>query len=262
MTIDRSVGNHRRWGVAQQLIVLVLVALLPFVILEVVRGIQDVTQRRQTITARALGQVEEEAETMEDYLRFTDRYLSTLAADPALRRLDQPAMAELFEVVRQVNPNYINVFFVTPAGEQIASTSPEVSDPRITEQPYFRDALAGGRVAISPALAYQDTGRSAMVFARRVLGADGEPVGVLGIALNLARLNTVIGFVSLPEGSVVLLMQRDGTVIAASEEPERWVGRSGVSKRRGRRAASARRWRCRMASTASPGSSRSAARRG
>jgi CheY-like chemotaxis protein len=51
-------------------------------------------------------------------------------------------------------------------------------------------------------------------------------VGVLAVALNIARLSSLIGFVGLPEGSTVVLHQQDGAVIAASDEPERWVGQS------------------------------------
>ena len=226
MQRTRRTERQRRWGIGHLLVLLVLVALAPFVLLEVFRDVQDVTRRREAVTQQALGQVEEEAETMEDYLRFTERYLSTLAADPAVRMLDMPRVDALFEVVKELNPNYINVFLLRPDGEQVASTSPIVSDPTITERSYFRNALASGRVEISGVLASRDSGRSAVVFAKRVNGVNGDPVGVLCIVLDLARLSTVIGFVSLPAGSVVLLAQRDGTVIAASVNPEDWVGQS------------------------------------
>ncbi|MGH2585574.1 MAG: sensor histidine kinase, partial [Dehalococcoidia bacterium] len=219
-------GSRRRWGIGQILVVLVLVTLTPFILLEAARGTQDVRRSRQSVTERALGQVEEEAETMEDFVRHTERYLTTLARDPAISQLDMPAIETIFQTVRDLNPNYVNVFLVTPDGEQIASTEPTVADPEITTQPYFREALDDSGMATSSTFAFQGTGYSVVVLAKRVLGPDGEPVAVLCAALNLARLSTVIGFVSLPEGSVVLLAQRDGTVIAASENPEGWVGQS------------------------------------
>jgi signal transduction histidine kinase len=217
-------GQRRRWGIGQILVMLVLVALAPFILLETYRGAQDVKRERESVAARAQGQVEEEAETMEDFVRYTDRYLSTLAVQIAT--LDQSQIDTLLMAVRDLNPNYVNVFLLAPDGEQIASTEPLVVDPEIAERPYFRDALSDGRMAISSALAWPEAGRSVVVFAKRVNGPDGEPVGVLCAALNLARLSTVIGFVSLPKDSVVLLAQRDGTIIAASENPEGWIGQS------------------------------------
>jgi signal transduction histidine kinase len=217
---------RRRWGIAQGLVVVVLVVLVPFVGLEVLRGVQDVTERSNSVSERTLGQVEQEAETMEDFVRYTERYLATLAADPALRALDLPRINALFQAVQDLNPNYINVFLVAPGGGQLASTTPGVSDPQITERPYFREALESGRVAISDALTWRDSGRSAVVLSQRVTGDDGSVVGVLSLALNVARLSNVIGFVPLPPDSVVLLVQHDGTIIAASHNPEGWVGQS------------------------------------
>lgn len=216
----------RRWGIGQILVMLVLVALLPFILLETYRSVQDVRRSHASVTERALGQVEEEAETMEDFVRYTDRYLSTLAVDPTIRSLDPVPLEALLENVRDLNPNYINVFLLAPDGTQISSTEPLVVDEDIEEKPYFQEALTSGRMAISSALAWPGTGTSVVVFAKRVNGDNGEPVAVLCAALNLARLSTVIGFVSLPEDSVVLLVQRDGTVIAASANPEGWTGQS------------------------------------
>jgi signal transduction histidine kinase len=218
--------RRRRWGIGQILVMLVLVALAPIILLETYRSVQDVQQSRASVTARALGQVEEEAETMEDFVRYTDRYLATLAVDPAIQSLALPWIEVIFRNVRELNPNYVNVFLVAPDGEQIASTEPLVVDPEIEAKPYFQEALTSGRMAISSTLAWPGTGTSVVVFAKRVNGPNGEPVAVLCAALNLARLSTVIGFVSLPQDSVVLLAQRDGTVIAASTNPEAWVGQS------------------------------------
>ncbi|MGD9891824.1 MAG: ATP-binding protein [Dehalococcoidia bacterium] len=226
VTVMPGEGKGRRWGIGQILVMLVLVALLPFILLETYRSVQDVNRSRTSVTARALGQVEEEAETMEDFVRYTDRYLSTLAVDPTIRSLDPARIDSLLQNVRDLNPNYINVFLLAPDGTQISSTEPLVVDEDIEEKPYFQEALTSGRMAISSALAWPGTGTSVVVFAKRVNGVDGEPVAVLCAALNLARLSTVIGFVALPEDSVVLLVQRDGTVIAASANPEDWTGQS------------------------------------
>ncbi len=226
VTVIPDEEKGRRWGIGQILVMLVLVALLPFILLETYRSVQDVRRSHASVTERALGQVEEEAETMEDFVRYTDRYLSRLAVDPTIRSLDPVPLEALLENVRDLNPNYINVFLLAPDGTQISSTEPLVVDEDIEEKPYFQEALTSGRMAISSALAWPGTGTSVVVFAKRVNGDNGEPVAVLCAALNLARLSTVIGFVSLPEDSVVLLVQRDGTVIAASANPEGWTGQS------------------------------------
>jgi signal transduction histidine kinase len=212
-----------RWGIAQALAGLILVALLPFVALELFRGAEDVGRRREAVVAQALAQASEEAETMDDYLRFTERFLATLADTPAVRSLNAAEAEALLHAVRNHNPNYVNVFLLDAQGRQIASTVPAVSDPSAAERPYFQQALETGRIALSPVLT--EYGRAVVVLAYPVMADGHTPVGVVAVALNIARLSSVIGFVGLPRGSVVLLVQRDGTVIAA-DEPEAWVGRS------------------------------------
>lgn len=219
----RMPRGARRWGIAQALAGLILVALLPFVALELFRGVEDVGRRREAVAEQALAQASEEAETMDDYLRFTERFLATLADTPAVRSLNAAEAEALLHAVRNHNPNYVNVFLLDAQGQQIASTVPAVSDPAAAERPYFQQALETGRIALSPVLT--EYGRAVVVLAYPVMTDGNTPVGVVAIALNIARLSSVIGFVGLPRGSVVLLVQRDGTVIAA-DEPEAWVGRS------------------------------------
>jgi hypothetical protein len=100
VTVMPGEEKGRRWGIGQILVMLVLVALLPFILLETYRSVQDVNRSRASVTARAIGQVEEEAETMEDFVRYTDRYLSTLAVDPTIRSLDPTTIDALLQNVR------------------------------------------------------------------------------------------------------------------------------------------------------------------
>jgi signal transduction histidine kinase len=215
----------RRSGIAQTLVVLVLVALAPFIVLEVYRSAQDVAQRRHEIEQRARIEAAEEADTMDDFLRFTERFLATLAAAPSVQNMDGPGSEALFKAARAQFANYENIFLLTSAGEQIASTVPVYSDPEARDRDWFQEALTTDDAAISPVLAAQGSGSSVVVLARAVTTPEGGRIGVLAVALNVARLSSVIGFVGLPNGSAVLLIQEDGTVIASGHDPDLWVGR-------------------------------------
>jgi signal transduction histidine kinase len=218
--------NRRRWSIVRALVVLMLVTLAPFIVLEGYRGAQDVSQRRATVTERASTQAREKADSMDDFLRLTERFLATLASAPEVQRLDGEGAQVLFRAAQRQNPNFENIFLVTTSGEQRASTNPIVDDLDITERPYFKQALSTGRMAISRVLTWPGTGKSAVVLAYPVIDADNTRIGVLAVALDIARLSTVIGYVGLPPKSIVLLLQDDGAVIAASASPKTWVGQS------------------------------------
>ncbi|MBI2761211.1 MAG: sensor histidine kinase [Chloroflexi bacterium] len=204
---------------------LVLAALAPFIVLEVYRSAQDIEERRNEIEQRARAQAAEEAATMDDFLRFTERFLATLAASPSVQSMDGPGSEALFQAARAQFTNYENIFLLTRSGEQIASTVPIYSDPEARERGWFQEALTTDDAAISPVLASQGSGSSVVVLARAVTTPGGARIGVLAVALNVARLSSVIGFVGLPDGSAVLLVQADGTVIASGHDPDTWVGR-------------------------------------
>lgn len=221
----RRASAGRRWGIGHLLVLLVAVALAPFVVLEGYRSVQEVERGRAAVADHARDDAQAEANSVDDYLRLTERYIATIAASPSVQSMD-PAQAEpLFQAMRRQNPNYENVFLLAVDGRQVASTDPRVRDPDVANRGYFRDALSSGRMAAS-VVAWPGTGRSVVVLAVPVVGEEGQASGVLAIALSIARLSSIIGYVGLPEGSVVLLVQQDGTVIAASEATEKWVGQN------------------------------------
>jgi signal transduction histidine kinase len=215
----------RRSGIAQTLLLLVLAALAPFIMLEVYRSAQDVERRRGEIEQRAEAEAAEEAGTMDDFLRFTERFLGTLGASPAVQSMDGPGATALFHAARTQYTNYENIFLLRLDGAQVASTVPDYSDPDVRERAWFQEALSEEGMAFSPVLAWPGSGSSVVVLALAVSTPQGTDIGVVAVALNIARLSSVIGFVGLPVNSAVLLIQDDGTVIASSVAPDVWVGR-------------------------------------
>jgi hypothetical protein len=68
------------------------------------------------------------------------------------------------------------------------------------------------------------TGRQTVLLAFPVRGASGVVDGVLGFSLNLPRLGRLFAGLTLPPGSTVTLVDRNGRVIARNLEPERFIG--------------------------------------
>lgn len=225
MRAQGTPAARRGWGIAHLLVVLVLAALTPAILLEFYRGAQDVDDRREAIFERAGTRAVQAAESLDEFLRFTELYLATLAVVPTTQVLDPGWTTELFLNVQALNPNYLNVFLVDLDGRQVVSTTPSIADPQITSKGYFRRAIATRRLAFSEVIVLPGDERSVVVLAYPVARTDATPVGVLCVALDVARLGDLIGPVGLSPGSVVLLAQEDGEVIAASRDPQLWLSR-------------------------------------
>jgi len=214
-----------------------MVTLAPFIVLEAYRGASDVQQRRAMLDRQAQNQAIEAAQVTQDFVARSGRYLAGLAGAPEVRTLDAPASQALFESVRAQNPNYESVFLLDLQGVERASAHGDDDVGRLPSGPYLGRALTTDGLSVSDVVPLPGSQRSVVVLARQVVGLDGAPRAVMGIALSISRLSDVIGYVRLPAGSVILLVQSDGTAIAASASPEVWVGqklvgfpRTGISR--------------------------------
>jgi signal transduction histidine kinase len=212
------------WGIRGVLIVTMIVTLAPFIVLEAYRGAADVQQRRGMLDRQAQNQAIEAARVTQDFVARSGRYAAGLAGSPEVRSLDPVGSQGLFDSVQSENPNYEGVFLLDTQGTVVASARSNLDAADLIRTPYVSKALAAPELTISDVVPIAESGHSVVVLAHRVLGVDGEPRGVMGIALNLSRLSDVIGYVRLPVGSVILLVQPDGIAIASSANPELWVG--------------------------------------
>ena len=146
-------------------------------------------------------------------------------ASPEVRSLDPVGSQGLFDSVQSENPNYEGVFLLDTQGTVVASARSNLDAADLIRTPYVSKALAAPELTISDVVPIAESGHSVVVLAHRVLGVDGEPRGVMGIALNLSQLSDVIRVCPAPGGIGDLTRAtRRYRKIASSANPELWVG--------------------------------------
>ena len=214
------------WGVTHLLILLLVVSLLPFIVLEIYRARADVQEQHDALTQQTQNQAVEAALVTGDFLRFTQRFLASEAGARSVQKLDASGAATLLRAIRLENPNYESVFLFDADGRRIASSGPSLSDLEAAQWPRLQNALTADRMTVSEMAALPGTDRSVLILAYPVSDPSGQKIGVIGVALNVVRLSTVISYPRLPSGAVVLLTQRDGRIIAASSDAVFWTGQS------------------------------------
>ncbi len=218
-------NRRARWGISHVLALIFIVSLVPSIGLEAYHGAQDVQRQRAAIEQAAGDQALQAARVTEEYLGSTHRFLGAIAGAPAVQGLDPQGSAALFQSAQAQNQNYESIFLFGTDGTEVASTQPAFTDTQFLQRPYVRAALNTGQMSVSNVLAFPGTDQSVLLIAYPVLTPAKAEIGVLGMALNIARLSDVIGYAQLPANSVILLLQHDATVIAASDDPESWVGK-------------------------------------
>ena len=149
--------------------------------------------------------------------------LQRMASRPAIRAADPRNCDSLFAIV-DFFPQYANLFLVNPGGKIICSATPQPADRLVSDlaRDWIEAEAATGRlVAGRPYMRY--IGRvwvTALV--APVEAEDGTRAG----SLVLIQLPDIGPAATLPPGSLITIIDRDGTIVARSTEPETWVGRT------------------------------------
>ena len=93
------------------------------------------------------------------------------------------------------------------------------------------EVFATGKPVATPITTGMATGKPTVVLAYPVRDAGGAVIGVLGVGLNLAQLQTLFSGIPLPENSVVTMTDAQGRVLARSRDADalhRQGGRNSV----------------------------------
>jgi PAS domain S-box-containing protein len=157
--------------------------------------------------------------------------LVALAQVPAVRDSDPVACSQLLASLLRQEPRFANLGVIKPGGEVACSALPAPRAVNVADRPYFRRALETRAFAIGEYQVGRITGKATLNFGYPALNAAGEVKGVVFAALDLDWLNRYPIVTNLPGGSALVVIDRNGTVLARSPEPERWVGKSAPETR-------------------------------
>src|SRR5262249_57085156 len=134
---------------------------------------------------------------LNQYLSGFDQMVSAMARHPAVLGLDRDRCDELFASILVEQPLLLNIVLTDPNGvlkgtgvEARASLGPVVS------MRYVQDVVKSGRPVVSELTTGQVSGKPTIILGYPIVGADRAVIGVLGLGVNLARLQSV--FSSIP----------------------------------------------------------------
>src|SRR5206468_6423872 len=164
------------------------------------------------------------ASYLNQYLDGLDSLASALIRNPGVRALRADECHALFAEVLKEHPLLLNIALSAPDG---AARGSGIDLSQLHNAPAshaYDDAVVHtGRALVSP-LTTGPIGKPTIVSAYPVRADSNSIVGVLGIAINLQRLQTIFASTPLPEASVITLTDGESRVLARSLEPERFIG--------------------------------------
>lgn len=173
-------------GIRARLVLLALVSTAPLLLLAAVNAAQDVVTTRHDAQTEALRVAQLQADLIDEHVLAVDTLLAAVSTTISPDRDSEPALRRILESL----PNSYTGLFVST-----------------TDAPRPTVSAANG-----------------VVLSRPVLAADGRTAAWLNAATRLDRLPR-LETRDLPSGSLVMVLDQHGTVLAHSPDYDAWVGR-------------------------------------
>jgi signal transduction histidine kinase len=187
-------------SIRTRLVLLALVSTGPLLLLAAVNASQDVGAARQDAQAEALRVAQLQADLIDEHIQAVDTLLAALSSAVSTDPADQEAAATLLRnVLPQLPPSYTSLYLTPPRG----------------------DETAGSRLELETG---PTSATSGVVLGRPIAGKDGRVAAVLNAATRLDRIPR-LETRDLPIGSVVMVVDQRGTVLAHLPDYDNWVGR-------------------------------------
>jgi C4-dicarboxylate-specific signal transduction histidine kinase len=181
------------------------------------------TERADEVREEAGSIATAAASVFNEYFTSLDATASILQIHPAVRALDGDICKPLFVRILHDQPLLNDVLLRAADGHLVATgVEPRIAQP--PAPPVIFQVIKEGRSAVSQLMIGPVTGRQTVLLAFPVRGASGVVDGVLGFSLNLPRLGRLFAGLTLPPGSTVTLVDRNGRVMARNLEPEQFIG--------------------------------------
>jgi signal transduction histidine kinase len=179
-------------SIRTRLVLLALISTLPMLVLAAVNATQDVAVARQDAQMEALRVSQLQADLLDEHILAVDTLLggitTSVLSDSGASVPDQ---AQLNTILAQLPPSYSALFVGLPS--EISATASITAD-------------------------------KAVVLSRPVLGPNGQVLATLNAATRLDRLPR-LETRDLPSGSVVMILDQHGLVLARTPDYDAWVGR-------------------------------------
>jgi diguanylate cyclase (GGDEF)-like protein/PAS domain S-box-containing protein len=210
-------------GIRSRLLGLVLAAVVPFVALIGAGLWTQWHNDRATAVERAVAEARLLAAQVDDHLGNLDSLMAGLSRAVSVNPADTAANDALLKQVKRDLPDYIsNIFVFALDGSNIGLA--QGARFNAADRTYFRNVLAGQRLAMGDVLLGRAIGHWVITAARPIKDEAGRLQAVLAIGTLLEHFQDALRVRQLPAGSVVRVVSEQGVVIAQSDDPS-WIGR-------------------------------------
>ncbi len=220
------------WSIRTWLSLLALALILPFAGVLCLCIYNSARNEARQARENAVALAHLTATHLDEKLSRSQEVLSQFADGSGVRAMDPNLRPGIFDRVIAQYPQFQNLFLVYRDGRLVHSALPQASTPKISfaEARWFQQLKETRMFTVGWLFEDPINGRRVSILACPVFTEAGVFRGGLCATIDLHNFQNVLTNSSLPEGSLIAILDGQGMVLACSLEPERLMG----SNRHGR----------------------------
>ncbi|MBI3376561.1 MAG: PAS domain S-box protein [Betaproteobacteria bacterium] len=170
------------------------------------------------------------AADLERHLRRSEATLGRLAARPLVKALDprhcDPIVAEFV----RLNPEFTTLGVRDVQGNSVCSyLSNPIRQLNTRDFPWFEEGMRNGKFTAGDAFRGRQVGRWVSVLTHPIRNDEGTLTGLLALPVDLLKFGEDL-LASVPKNSVVVVLDRKGTILLRSAEAGSFIGRPAPEK--------------------------------
>ena len=221
--VQASTGAHRV-SIRAHLFRVVLATVLPLAGLTAWNLYVTAEADTQRAREQVLHLAEATASDTARFLGYARDILNGLAARDAVRALDPARCDAIQKDLLLLTPYFANVVTMAMDGTVICSAVPTNRSARGNPDRFLKRLRGPDELTIGLAAPGVVTGKWVLPVGRPLLNARGDVAGAVVLPLDLIRLPLLPSVKGLSPNTVVGLVAGDGTVLARSLDPQKFVG--------------------------------------
>jgi diguanylate cyclase (GGDEF)-like protein len=217
--------STRALSIRARLMILAVIAIVPLLLERVHNEQFDRKERLEAAHKEVLALARRTAAAQYDVIVSTRTLLQVLAGTRVVASPTDPACNATLKNIAEPD-QWIRVLSVANlAGKIVCSSSPIALGLDLSKRPHFIKALKAGTFVLSDYFLGTRDPTPFIVAALPQRGADGEIESVVLATLDLNWIGEIAGTLASRPGSMMLVIDGKGTVLAHQPNMENWLGR-------------------------------------